>query len=93
MYHQNHIGQSFRTPVQRDAGFSLQTPQPFSVRPYAQAWLLAEHRRDIVWQDGANLPAAYPSAISGRTQNPDTEGRRGNQWRAGSPQVEEFQGS
>jgi len=94
MRHQNHTGQSFRTPFQKKTHAFLSVhPNPVSVRAHAAAWLLAEHRRDSIWQNDPYLPAAYPSAISRRTQSPHPQGHRGNQRRACSPSVEKLQGS
>jgi hypothetical protein len=53
----------------------------YVLTPKHGSWLntiaCVPHRRDAVWQNGANLPAAHPSAISGRTQSADSQGHRG----------------
>src|SRR5580693_230260 len=59
--HQNHTGQSFCSHFQRDAGISSEAPEPLSVHPYAETWLMAEHRRDPVRKNGAEFSAPYPS--------------------------------
>ena len=49
--------------------FLIEAPQPLPVRPYAEAWLMVEHRRNSVRQNGAKLSAPYSSPIPRRTES------------------------
>jgi transposase len=44
MHDQNHTRQSFRSYLKRDAGISVEAPQPLPVCAHAETWLMAEHR-------------------------------------------------
>src|SRR6516164_8108375 len=51
-----------RPHLTRDAGLFGHSSQPVQIRPHADSRFLAEHSRNVVWQDGVHVPEANPRA-------------------------------
>ena len=83
--HSAHISKKLRH-------FGL-TAQSLPIRAHSQARVLAQYRRNLVWQDGQDLSPTYPGAILGGTPNPYPAGHCGNQCRSRGSSVEEVRGS
>ena len=82
------LGQSFLSHFQGNAGVSGDASEPLQIRAYADPQVLAEHYRDPVWEDGADVFEAYPGGVLGGASRTNPEGDRGDQRRtAGSPLV------
>ena len=86
-------GQSLRAHLERNSGISGLTAQSLPIRAHSQARVLAQYRRNLVWQDGQDLSPTYPGAILGGTPNPYPAGHCGNQCRSRGSSVEEVRGS
>src|ERR1022692_3635489 len=56
--------------------------------PYS--WVLAQHRREPVWQDGADFPEEHSSPVLGRVARPHPARHRGDQCRPSRSPVEEI---
>src|SRR5580704_15298991 len=80
--------QPFGAHLQRNTSISGDASEPLQICAYANSRLLAEHRRDPVWQNGAYVPETYSSAILERTPRPHSPRSGGNQCCAGRPSLE-----
>lgn len=74
--HPNRPGQPLRPSLQRDPPVSGRTPQPIQVRSHSHAWIVVEHRRNTVWQDGENLSQTHPRRLRPGVEGSNPRGNR-----------------
>ena len=86
VHHPSDPGQPLRAYFEGDPRVLGDPPEPISIRVDAHPRVLAQHRRDPVWEDGADLLETHPREILGRVTRPDcTRSRRDQRRTSGSP--------
>src|SRR5580658_780890 len=70
VFYPSDPGQSFLAHFPRDPSLAGDPPQPLPLRPDTHARVVAQHRRESVWQDGADLPQAHSGSVLGRVTKP-----------------------
>ena len=90
LHHSTGSRQPLGTHIERNADLSGYAPESLSVCAHTETWIVAQHRRNAVWQNGQNLPASHPGSVLGGITPEDSPGHCGNQCRAGCASMEKI---